>query len=339
MNMDNRYYYRLLGLRDDASSQQIKDAYENKIRKLKSDDYADDPEYVARKLSEVRHAYGVLTGSAAPATKAQKKARFEKWKDALDGGEDAVEDMKKIFKKERIASLGRSILGEGDSSDCDELSGSGPLRNGGLSRNSSPSRGSGKNAKRVKPLVIIIAIVLFFNVFLSVIVGGCTAFNGSVIDSFDNDFDLSSTEDQVSDETAQRIKDIYTVAPEFDFEEMIDRSTQEEYEDLIEWEISEETHDQIWGGMTFLASALGLEDNAEAVACITGDDEFYWEEDDLQCAQAIASIMNPPEYEKLAGCTNLYTDTIILNYSDYLWFLESVAEEQTDKLIETLQEE
>ena len=96
--MDKKPYYRLLGLTEGATAAQIKDAYEKKMHKLRSDDYADDPEYVARKTREVRHAYSVLTGGAAPATRAQKEARFERWKDAQDGGEDAIREAKKAFR-------------------------------------------------------------------------------------------------------------------------------------------------------------------------------------------------------------------------------------------------
>ena len=55
--MDKKPYYRLLGLTEGATAAQIKDAYEKKMHKLRSDDYADDPEYVARKTRDVRHAY------------------------------------------------------------------------------------------------------------------------------------------------------------------------------------------------------------------------------------------------------------------------------------------
>lgn len=97
--MDKRYYYSILGLREGASTAQIKTAYERHMRRLGLPDYADDPEYVARKKDQIRHAYDVLVGGARPATKAQKEARFEKWKDAEDAGEDAIADIKKAFKR------------------------------------------------------------------------------------------------------------------------------------------------------------------------------------------------------------------------------------------------
>ena len=97
--MDKRYYYRVLGLPEGAGIAQIKAGYEKTVRKLKSPDYADDPEYVAKKLDQARHAYSVLTGGTLPATKEQESARFERWKDAEDGGEDTIGELKRAFEK------------------------------------------------------------------------------------------------------------------------------------------------------------------------------------------------------------------------------------------------
>ena len=88
--MDRRHYYRILGVREGASTADIKKAYDRHMRRLALPDYADDPEYVARKKDQIRHAYSVLVGGAAPATKAQREAHFEKWKDAEDAGEDGM---------------------------------------------------------------------------------------------------------------------------------------------------------------------------------------------------------------------------------------------------------
>lgn len=97
--MDKRYYYSILGLREGASTADIKNAYERHMRRLALPDYADDPEYVARKKDQIRHAYNVLVGGAQPVTRAQKEAHFEKWKDAEDAGEDAISDIKKAFQR------------------------------------------------------------------------------------------------------------------------------------------------------------------------------------------------------------------------------------------------
>lgn len=50
-------YFSLLGLREDAGKDDVKAAYERRVRKYKSSDYDDDPEYVRKKLAELKEAY------------------------------------------------------------------------------------------------------------------------------------------------------------------------------------------------------------------------------------------------------------------------------------------
>lgn len=50
-------YFSLLGLREDAGKDDVKAAYERRVRKYKSSDYDDDPEYVRKKLAELKVAY------------------------------------------------------------------------------------------------------------------------------------------------------------------------------------------------------------------------------------------------------------------------------------------
>lgn len=67
--MDKKYYYRVLGVKEAATAQQIKQGYEERVKRLKSPDYADDPEYVDRKLKEAAYAYRVLLGAEIPSAK------------------------------------------------------------------------------------------------------------------------------------------------------------------------------------------------------------------------------------------------------------------------------
>lgn len=50
-------YFSLLGLREDAGKDDVKAAYERRVQKYKASDYADDPEYVRKKLAELKTAY------------------------------------------------------------------------------------------------------------------------------------------------------------------------------------------------------------------------------------------------------------------------------------------
>ena len=97
--MDKRYYYSILGVREGAGTAEIKKAYDRHMRRLGLPDYADDPEYVARKKDQIRHAYSALVGGSAPAEMVREKIRLERRKDAEDAGEDALDDLKRKFKK------------------------------------------------------------------------------------------------------------------------------------------------------------------------------------------------------------------------------------------------
>lgn len=61
--MDDRYYYRVLGITlSNPTEQQIKNAYEQRMAKLKSADYSDDKEYAHKKMKEASEAYRKLIG-------------------------------------------------------------------------------------------------------------------------------------------------------------------------------------------------------------------------------------------------------------------------------------
>lgn len=50
-------YFSLLGLREDAGKDDVKAAYERRVQKYRASDYDDDPEYVRKKLAELKTAY------------------------------------------------------------------------------------------------------------------------------------------------------------------------------------------------------------------------------------------------------------------------------------------
>ncbi len=335
--MNKGYYYRVLGLRDGASQEQIKAAYSEKCRKLKSEDYADDPEYVEKKLGEVRHAYSVLTGRSAPATKAQKEARFEKWKDALDGGEDTIEEAKKSAQK-AWKKAGTVFSSLGESMDDEEDSVFRKIKPEGKKTYYAPheKQAKGERDRKIKnPIVIFIIVIVAVNV-ISGLVTGCTAlFEELTDDGIHWDISYNTDESELDQDTVNRIEEIYSMPGSYDYDEGLDLSTREEYQDQVEWDVfmDSDTYNQLWGAMTDLAYGLGLYNNGDAVAYITGDADAYWENDDYFNAQQIASIMYPPDFEEVAGATNLYNDEVILNYADYLYFLRDVAERQTEDLL------
>ena len=102
--MDRSYYYRVLGAREGASAQQIKQAYEERVKRLKSPDYADDPEYVDRKLKEASEAYRVVLGGSAPSAAKQRKKSYEKLKNSMEKTVSSIFD-----SKEAKSALGIAV--------------------------------------------------------------------------------------------------------------------------------------------------------------------------------------------------------------------------------------
>ena len=98
--------------------------------------------------------------------------------------------------------------------------------------------------------------------------------------------------------------------------------------DQIEWEVSDETAEKLFENTQDLLWSMGLNDMEYALTVITGEEDFYWENDDLTNARTLASLMNPPAFEEIAGAISLYSGEVILNYNDYLQFLCDVAEDQ-----------
>ena len=318
--MDNRYYYRLLGVRENATKDQIKAAYEQRTKRLKLPDYADDPEYAARKMAELRHAYQVLTGSAAPVTKDQKRARFEKIKDALDGGEDTIKETKKEFKRnseqERVGIKSLKSRNTEYSSRSPRTGSRTEVRLGRTADGKIAAQQVAKEPLSGKAIKNIIGVVVAAVVLLIGLVDSCMP-DIYYDDSYDAAYlaEMQETIDEVS-------------STEFDFNSYLDDSKQEENRDQIQWEVSEEVYSALWEQSYDLANVLNIYSMSDTIEYITGDSEYYWEHDDLDCAIAFVSIMNPPSFEEIAGMEDLYNKETILDYGDYMNFLYSVASMQ-----------
>ena len=73
-----------------------------------------------------------------------------------------------------------------------------------------------------------------------------------------------------------------------------------------------------------------LIDSAAALAYLTGEEDFYWYNDDGQNADVLAEqLMQAPGFSEIAGAVNLYRDERILDEGAYLRFLIDVADSQT----------
>ena len=337
--MDRRYYYRILGVREGASTADIKKAYDRHMRRLNLPDYADDPEYVARKKDQIRHAYSVLAGGAAPTTKAQDKARFEKWKDAEDAGEDGVDKLKRKFERHTKNC---------EPKDADDFSASvEDLKNmiGGLVENVKGAAGNSRSSddQKTKLAKIIVTAVISLSLFSSVITA-CGSLIVNIADDVVGDLQIGGTPEYAVQEVTPAVEVLDPEAVNwmdhivqnchlYDFYGNLDLSQQNAYQDQVEWEPGDETAGEIWSEMTDLAFYLGMYSNSDVVWYITGDENFYWETDDFGNAAMIAMLMNPPEFDEIAGGINLYSGEVILDYADYLRFLGDVAEMQTEEIM------
>ena len=78
--------FAILGLREDATKEQVKQAYELRLRKYKSSDYDDDPDYVRRKISELKAAYEAAYSMAGTVS------AYDDYEETFDRREDFVRD-------------------------------------------------------------------------------------------------------------------------------------------------------------------------------------------------------------------------------------------------------
>ena len=276
--MDKSYYCRVLGVREDASVQQIKQAYEERVKRLKSGDYADEPEYASRKLSEAAYAYRVLLGDEVPSAKEGRK-RSNASKNAATTKSAAGETLKK-----KVGKTVESITGS-------------------------------KEAKSVAGIVFSIIIAV-----ASLAIGSC---------------DSSPTPEYSYEDTAymessrQAVERILNRSGEYDFFGHLDGSVPVP-EEKIEWEITYEIRDKLWGLNIDLCSALDIQSLPDAVGWYMDDDDYYYEASDYEISQLLAEIMGAPAFEEVAGMTNKYSNELILDYGAYMIFLIDVADNQTD---------
>lgn len=108
--------FALLGLREGASKEEIRAAYERRLAKYKTADYADDPDYVRRKREELKAAYESAVGKA-------ERMSFEKFREdaatelreelteeaAEEFAEDAAEAAQTIFMEREKRQSGRKL--------------------------------------------------------------------------------------------------------------------------------------------------------------------------------------------------------------------------------------
>lgn len=317
--MDRNYYYRILGLQQGATNQQIKKAFESRMARLSSPDYADDPEYVAKKMSQAKYAYSVLMGSAAPMTKAQRKKNYECYKDDIEDNRDADHFIEKHGR--RMKNLDASVAAASAKQKLKDTFG-----NFAANSEIELPKGMGK---------IIAAIVIAVIPLLISLTGNLM---GDAFDYSSPEPDYSvSVEAEAADkeyvtDNINAVDRVLARDMEYDFWGNLQYPATDIDAEDIEWELSDETSEELWFLNDSLAKAMGIDSVADMVTYLTGDEEFYWYSDDYAISELITGIMSAPAFSDIAGMECMYTGEVILTYADYMEFLILTAEIQTDEI-------
>lgn len=305
--MDKSYYCRVLGVREDASIQQIKQAYEERVKRLKSPDYADDSEYVSRKLGEAAYAYRVLLGAEAPSTK-QRKNHYDKLKDSME--KDETTGGGKTLRKVRKSS---GAIGDASKNVAATVSAAGEK----LKENAEETLGRVVNSKEAKSAMGIVFSIIIAVVSLAV--GACES-------EPTPEYTYENTDMELNRQAVERILDR---SEEYDFFGHLDGSNPVP-DEKIEWEITDDISEQLWPLNLDLCSALDINNLQDAMGWYMDDENYYYNVPDYEISQRLAEIMGAPAFEEVAGMTVTDSDLVITDYSDYMTFLINVAWEQTE---------
>lgn len=306
--MDKSYYCRVLGVREDASVQQIKQGYEERVKRLKSPDYADDSEYVSRKLGEAAYAYRVLLGAEAPSSK-QRKNHYDKLKDSME--KDETTGGGKTLRKVRKSS---GAIGDASKNVAATVSAAGER----LKENAEETLGRVVNSKEAKSAMGIVFSIIIAVVSLAV--GACES---------DPTPEYTYEDTAYMESNRQAVERILNRSGEYDFFGHLDGSNPVP-DEKIEWEITDDISEQLWDLNLDLCSALDINNLQDAMGWYMDDENYYYNVPDYEISQRLAEIMGAPAFEEVAGMTVTDSDSVITDYSDYMTFLINIAWEQTE---------
>ena len=288
--MDRNYYYRVLGVRSDATPAQIRDAYNNRMARLDSADFADEPEYAKRKKAQATQAYKVLMGVAPAATAAQKESRFERHKDRI----------------ERREGFEKDPFDEGTGSKI---------------KFSLPKINLGKKAVKTTADKAKLTVAGSAITILIAVIGLFSAIGDLMAD--DNSFNYSDFYYQ------EEVYEAEELTIMFDYSQKLDPSTAEINQDNIDWSVGVDEYgvDPLSSDMMDILYCFGIYDIDEFFGYATGDEHYYMNSDDYFCADVLINWLNAPSFEEVAGQTNLYTGEVILSIADYIEYLEEFVYE------------
>lgn len=322
--------YRILGLREGAARQEIKRAYDERMRKYRTSDYQDEPEYAQRKMREVKYAYSILTGGTESTDKQQRVEYHEQRKDEMELDETTDSVIGNFTEK--LSSAAARLKAE-----AKEFV---PHDEGSHSHNPKKRKGSthgtlgdmmkekGFSAKNFKPssmdpnLIkkLIIAFVILISVFPT-IVGAC-------VSSLTNDYIHTATPEYASSVAVNESIDMLIERQNsYDFYGWLGELP-DSYEVVYDVVTKPEGYEESFAQE--LALNLGIGDAEAAVAYLWGDESLYESSSDYENTCFLAeTLMGAPSFEELAGRESLYRAEKIWDYGSYMQFLIDVAGSQT----------
>ncbi len=287
--MDRNYYYRLLGLRPDATQAQIRDAYNSRMARLDSADFADEPEYAKRKKAQATEAYKVLIG-AAPVPEADPK-RYENKKRRVERRDAFEED---DFGDEGGPKINISMP---------------KLNIGNVAK-----YGTKKAGDKAKLSAVGTAITIF------IVVASMFSAIGDLIsdDDYYPDFlymdEIQNVEEYCADYYYYQELDTSTVGNE--------RINVDWYEGQDVYVSDFDEYSTLRNNMVEMLYEVDIYDAEELFYYITDDLYYFCNYDDYECAMTLIDWMGVPEFDEIAGATSLYNGDPILSLSDYMEFLE-----------------
>lgn len=349
--------FRLLGLSDNATKEQVKAAYERKVERFKGADYADEPEYAHRKLTQLKGAYEEAlrlakdgTGQTAVyrpteretvasqrktvSSKSSKQAdeennhgeKFHQWLEQRDEDKvrkknktSSVKDsaIKEKIKKPDLAKLKESIKNLTEDEELPKV----PSLASSDDESFGHEPASAKDTEESGGLLDIAKTVI------SLLIIGMTLFGSCADDEI-----TSSDYDYISD---------YEVEEVYEIDQQV--SAYAEYANalLYEQELSEEAFEITEDEEDFLRAASEEfiwhywdlnKESVEEVSIYLYDsyadymvDDTYSLEDQLE---SIFVFYGFAPLDEAIGRINPFTERVITNYTDYLWFLTGAYEEK-----------
>ena len=353
--MDRAEYYRILGIQQGASRAQIDRAYNERMKRLRSSDFADEREYADRKLRELKYAYSVVAGGAAPISEHQKLAHHARRKDDMEIAETADSFFGNLGGQakaaaERVKQSAQSAVGHHpesshshrkdkvrgayqDESQSRSRKGAGGQR---LVNDVEGARRGGQplvksfdvSADGGKALKTVVGIIVLLLAIVPSMIGSCES-NRYPDYTFGEAEEIST--ENAYDNTVYEVDQLLTnKMSDYDYDGWLDYSeVSQNQETVIDNMVYLPTEDETYTQL--LAMKLGLDSAEAAVTYLSdGDDEVYWQNTDYENACLLGSaLMDAPSFEEIAGCVSLYSGEPIKDYGTYLQFLVDVANSQT----------